>query len=116
MADIASAPQSIDNATVILWVVGVLFTALAGVVAALWRQMCLNNKECREDNRLVREDADDVRKKHDQLYESIVEHASERERRLTEVVERNTAAMTELKDAVSSGYWKAIRRIEGKDT
>jgi hypothetical protein len=124
LGEIAMAPPSGDAPAVLLWVVTFLVGVLAVVCLLMWRMIQANAEACRKENAKAQEAADEARReakaeaaasasKVEKLYEKAVEQFAQREARLTEVVQANTAALKELTE-IGSGYYRAVREEREK--
>jgi uncharacterized protein HemX len=108
LGSVETAPKSTDASSVILWVISLLVVALAIAVIKLYSLMREQRAECREEAAASRAETASLRKQNQELYTQAIEATAERESKLTEVVERNTAALYSVKDAVGSGVHRSI--------
>ncbi len=108
--EMASAPTSTDNNTVILWVVGILMLGMSLLLAALNSKVVKNEvkcsdeaKRCEEERKKYQETASGHHKKVEAIYQTIIadkEEASKTRAQLlaetADALQRNTEVFNRL--------------------
>ncbi len=110
--DIASAPASSDNATVILWVVGALMVGMSTVLALFYGKIKENEKKCAdeatrcdEERRKYLETSSGHHRKVEAIYQKIIEDKEESSKTKSQmlaenmrVLDRNSTIIEKLLD------------------
>lgn len=105
---IPAAPADATAPTVLLWVVTILVVILACVCALLWSMVKKQAAKCEAENEAARKEATAARDRIEDLYKAAVEQFATRETRLTQVVEANTAVLSDIRE-IGSGYYRTLR-------
>lgn len=116
VGNLAAAPTSTDNNTVILWVVCVLFVGLAVAVAVIYRTFTVRHVECQETGKKAWEKVEEKDAKILELHEGLIAEGAKREADAQQLISRNTEAFSDLKGVInglSSGRYTANRNNGG---
>lgn len=99
---LASAPETIEGAKVILWVVSALTTLTASLLGALWYRVSAELKRTKVE-------ADTARRRLIQLYEDDRTHTANREVKMRDVIARNTNVIESLSRWFGSGVFQTVQ-------
>lgn len=99
---IPHAPASVDNNTVILWVVGVLVVVVLVIGKALWNKMEASEARCREENAKAHARADAAADALQTTYGTVVVDSQKLQGHTNNVIEKVNSTMADLSETVSN--------------